>query len=427
MSQSAEQQLCTAVVLEHDLEDALHVPADAFSDPRLGALWGVGVELAQAGKPRSLIALERGLKGAEISNGAELIMALADRYAVASARHLREAADAVLEGYRLRQLRALGGELADATRRPDVDALDLVREYTERLTALEGDASGDGVMHVTQVLGATVRDVERRRTGERVAISTGIQALDAALDGGLEPGAQYVVAARPGHGKTAFAMGLALEVARCGGAGLMFSAEMSAIQLGRRIFAHDGPVPLSNMKMPAHEHHWRRMSEVLGRLKSSAFWIRPGSISLRQVTAIARKWRRRHPKHRGALFLDYLQLVRSDTKARSREQEIAEISGTLKGLALDLELPTVVLSQLNRQLESRPDKRPHMSDLRESGAIEQDADVIMFLFRPWKYDTKEDSTKCEILIPKQREGTDNTTVLAKFLPENTRFTDWSPA
>lgn len=240
-------------------------------------------------------------------------------------------------------------------------------------------------------------------------VTTGFPGLDKKT-GGLQPSDLVIVAARPSMGKTAFALNLAYNAARAGRTVAFFSLEMSAEQLTSRLLAMSAKVNLTRLRQPRflNDDEWTRLYAAMEGLKTVRLYV-DDTPALRTIELRAKARRLKAREGLDLLLVDYLQLMRPSGVMQSRELEISDISRTLKALAKELDIPVVALSQLNRKLEDRTDKTPMLSDLRESGAIEQDADVVMFIHRPDVYVKHEDGQRLEdspadIVIGKQRNG-----------------------
>ena len=261
-----------------------------------------------------------------------------------------------------------------------------------------------------------------KQKGEITGVTTGFTDLDYAT-AGLQPSDLVLVAARPSMGKTAFALNIALNAALKGQKTVaVFSLEMSKEQLVNRLFAMESKVNSQNLRTgKLSDKEWDQLMEgAIAVGKSKLVIDDTGSISVSELRSKCRKYKLEHGLD--MIMIDYLQLMTGSGKTDSRQQEVSEISRSLKALARELNVPVVALSQLSRKVEERPDKRPMMSDLRESGAIEQDADVIMFIYRD-DYYTKEKCEKpgvAEIIIAKQRNGPVGTVELA-WLADYTQF------
>ena len=255
-------------------------------------------------------------------------------------------------------------------------------------------------------------------------VATGYDDLDK-MTAGMQRGDLIIVAGRPSMGKTAFSMNLAQNAAirsKEPRVAAIFSLEMSSQQIAMRMLAVEARVDMSNLKTGRFSaDDWRRLALASGSLAEAEIYIDDTpSISVLEVRAKCRRLKR-DAKGLDLVLVDYLQLMSGRAGSERRDQEISEITRSLKGLAKELDVPVIVLSQLNRSLESRADKRPMMSDLRESGAIEQDADIIMFIYRDEVYNKKpENEGLAEIIIAKQRNGSTGTVRLS-FLGKYTRF------
>ena len=258
-------------------------------------------------------------------------------------------------------------------------------------------------------------------------VGTGYTDLDR-LTAGFQPSDLLIVAGRPGMGKTAFALNIAVNAALKGVGVAVFSLEMAMEQLVLRMLCAEARVDNSRLRTGyLKEHEFPAIVQAAGRLAEAPVYIDDTpAVTVLEVRAKTRRLLRDRSRRIGLVVIDYLQLMRGHRDSPNREQEISEISRSLKALAKELDVPVVAISQLNRRVEERGDKRPVMADLRESGAIEQDADVIMFVYREDAYE--KDRTKhtgvAQIIIEKQRNGPVGTVKLT-FLNEYTRFEDYS--
>ena len=278
---------------------------------------------------------------------------------------------------------------------------------------------------LSEVLDAEMPKIEHRsdNRGEVTGIPTGLDELDKKL-AGLQSTDLLVLAARPGMGKTALALNIAQHAAVRGGTGVgIFSLEMSRGQLATRLLVSEARVESDKVRRGFldQEYDWPKLEQASDTIYKAPLWIddTPG-LSITQVRAKARRLKREHPSV-GLIIIDYLQLMRGTKSGESREQEISGISRGLKALAKELDVAVLALSQLNRGVESRTDKRPLPSDLRESGAIEQDADVIMFIYRDDAYNKESpDKGTAEIIVAKQRNG-ETGTAYVSWQGQYTRF------
>jgi replicative DNA helicase len=251
--------------------------------------------------------------------------------------------------------------------------------------------------------------------------ATGYHDLDELLSG-LQPSTLNIVGARPAMGKTAFALGIATHVAQTSQQPvLVFSLEMGHAELAQRILSSESRVDSQKLRTGRlTESDWSKVGRAIGRLEVPLFLDDNPSITVMEIRAKARRIKARH----GGLALiviDYLQLMTGSSGSENRQLEVSEMSRNLKILARELEVPIIALSQLSRQLESRADKRPMLADLRESGSLEQDADVVMFIYRDEVYNPESpDKGSAEVIVAKHRSGPIGTKRLV-FLGPYTRF------
>ncbi len=276
-------------------------------------------------------------------------------------------------------------------------------------------------IHISDVLKDTFESIEESfQKGSLVTgIPSGFPDLDR-LTAGFQRGSLNIVAARPSMGKTAFALNIAQHVAiRHKIPVLIFSLEMSADQLAQRMLASEAKVNIHSLRTGMFpEEAWEKLIEAAGRLHQSPIYIDDTSyLSSLDLRAKARRFKAEHPKL-GLIIVDYLQLMHLSYKVDTKQQEVAEISRSLKAVARELDLPVIALSQLSRAVEQRQDKKPQLSDLRDSGAIEQDADLVIFIYRPDVYQTtppdSDELSTADIIIAKHRNGPTGTIQLAFF-------------
>jgi replicative DNA helicase len=279
--------------------------------------------------------------------------------------------------------------------------------------------------HIGSIIETNIDALEERQ-GNRALITgvgTGYSELDHKTSG-LQPSDLIILAARPSMGKTAFAMNIARNAAVENNIPVaVFSLEMSKEQLSLRMLSSEARIDSSRMRSGfITPEEWLRITDAAGRLTESPIFIDDtANLSAVEIRSKARRLKMNHDI--GLVIIDYLQLMKSRGRVERRELEISEISRSLKGLAKELSIPVMALSQLNRMLEQRADKRPVLSDLRESGSLEQDADVVAFIYRDEVYNKDENNPnrgKAEIIISKQRNGPIGTVNLA-FLHAYTKF------
>src|SRR6202790_2758392 len=310
------------------------------------------------------------------------------------------------------------------------DGADAILDNAESsIFALAEDRIRAGLLPIKDIVRDNFERLERIfKEGKSITgISTGYAELDK-LTSGLQPSELLILAARPSQGKTALALNLAENIAiRAGLPGAIFSLEMSKESLLQRLVASVAQIDGHKFRTGhLNREDWRRMTESLGQISAAPLWIDDaGSISVLEIGAKARRLKR--DKGLSLLIVDYLQLITARGRFGNRQEEVSSISRALKGLAKELQIPVLVLSQLTRAPE-REERGPQLSDLRESGAIEQDADVVMFIYRPNFFNlnaTPEERDMADILIAKQRNGpTDKVKFV--FRSRLTRFEEAAP-
>ncbi len=347
-----------------------------------------------------------------------------------SAANIRRYAEIVRERAVLRKLVETATSIADSAYAPSGrSAGQLLDEAEAKIfeIAESGHRSNQGFQEIQPLLKSAVERIDelyhRDNPSEVTGIPTGYTDIDR-MTSGLQPGDLIIVAGRPSMGKTAFSLNIAEHVALDAGLPVaVFSMEMGAQQLVMRMIGSVGRLDQHKLRIgQLKDDDWQRLTYALGKLNDAPFFIdETPALNALELRARARRLMRQCGGKLGLVVVDYLQLMSSASQGENRATEISEISRSLKALAKELNCPVIALSQLNRSLEQRPNKRPVMSDLRESGAIEQDADVIMFIYRDEVYNPEsQDKGKAEIIIGKQRNGPIGMVPLA-FLGEHTRF------
>ena len=352
-----------------------------------------------------------------------------------SASNIRRYAEIVRERAILRQLVTAGDEIAGSAFNPlGRDAKQLLDEAEARVFAIaeSGFRHQSGFQHINPLLTQVVERIQelhdRDNPTDITGVPTGYHDLDVRTSG-LQAGDLSIVAGRPSMGKSSFALNIGEHVAiEVGLPVAIFSLEMGGTQLAMRMLSSVGRLDAQRVRTGRlSDDEWSRLSFALGKLHEAPIYIdETPALNPIELRARARRLHRQCGKL-GLVIIDYLQLMSSSSprSGENRATEISEISRSLKSLAKELDVPVIALSQLNRMLEQRPNKRPVMSDLRESGAIEQDADVIMFIYRDEVYnpDTQDKGT-AEIIIGKQRNGPTGMVRLT-FLGEYTRFENFA--
>ncbi len=388
-------------------------------------------KLVEQGKPADVVTVYESLEKSGESEQAGGLAYLGEiANATPSAANIRRYAEIVRERAVLRKLVTVGDEISSSALNPKgKEAKELLDQAEAKIfeIAEAGARHQSGFVSLQPLLGEVVDRIqelyERDHHSEVTGIPTGFHDLDIKTSG-LQPGDMVVVAGRPSMGKTAFSLNIAEHVGVNEGLPVaIFSLEMPGTQLATRLLCSVGRLDQHRVRTGRlNDEEWQRMSYALGKLHDAPIHIdETGSINAMDLRSRARRLAREYGGKLGLIMIDYLQLMSGTGDGENRATEISEISRSIKSLAKELSVPIIALSQLNRSLEQRPNKRPVMSDLRESGAIEQDADLIIFLYRDEVYnpDSQEKGT-AEIIIGKQRNGPIGTVRLA-FLGENARF------
>ena len=433
-SVEAEQSVLGGLLLENDALDKvadLLSPADFYRhDHRL--IFQHISRLIEHNKPADIVTVAESLESsAELSGvgGIAYLGALAQN--TPTAANIRRYAEIVRERAVMRKLVEVGSDIAESAYSPQGrDAQQLLDEAEAKIFQIAegGKRSSEGFVDIKVLLPQVADRIDqlfqRDSQSDVTGIPTGFSDLDS-MTSGLQAGDLIIVAGRPSMGKTAFSLNIAENVALdTGKAVAVFSMEMGATQLAMRMIGSVGRLDQHKMRTGRLEDEdWVRLTTALGRLNDAPIFIDEGAgLSSFDVRARARRLHRQVGEL-GLIVIDYLQLMTapSGRQSENRATEVSEISRSLKALAKELGVPVIALSQLNRGLEQRTDKRPVMSDLRESGAIEQDADLILFIYRDQVYNPDSpDAGTAEIIVAKQRNGPIGKVRLT-FLGEHTRF------
>ncbi len=427
-SLEAEQSVIGAMLLDKDAilttSEILH--KDDFYQNVYGILFEAIVELYTEGKPVDLITLQQRLKEKEVPPEVSSLSFVKDLLdMVPTSANAKYYAEIVSEKSMLRKLIRLNEEIAN-TCYQGAEPLEAIMDTTEKkvFDLIQSKGGGEYVPIKNVVLNALDKIAAASKTqGTVTGIPTGFIDLDYKT-AGLQPSDLILIAARPSMGKTAFVLNIAQHVAFASQKAVaVFSLEMSKEQLVNRLFSLEAQVDAQLLRTGnLKDDDWEKLIEGAGTIGKSRLIIDDTpSISISEMRSKCRKYKL--DQGLDLIIIDYLQLMsgRAGGRSESRQQEISEISRSLKALARELNVPVLALSQLSRAVEQRPDKRPMMSDLRESGAIEQDADVIMFIYRDDYYNKDTDiKNVAEIIIAKQRNGPIGTVSLA-WLPNYTKF------
>lgn len=435
-SVEAEQSVLGGLLLENEALDKIAdlIASTDFYRHDHRVIYEHISRLIEHNKPADIVTVAESLEStAQLSGvgGISYLGALAQN--TPSAANIRRYAEIVRERAVMRSLVEVGSSIADSAFSPQgKDAAQLLDEAEAKIFEIAegGKRSTQGFIDIKTLLPQVADRIDqlfqRDNPSDVTGIPTGFADLDS-MTSGLQPGDLVIVAGRPSMGKTAFSLNIAENVALDTGLPVaVFSMEMGATQLAMRMIGSVGRLDQHRMRTGRLEDEdWVRLTTALGKLNDAPMFIdESAGLNALEVRARARRLHRQCGKL-GLIVIDYLQLMSATRTGENRATEISEISRALKALAKELDVPVVALSQLNRGLEQRPNKRPVMSDLRESGAIEQDADVILFIYRDQVYNPDSpDKGTAEIIIGKQRNGPIGTVRLT-FLGEHTRFENFA--
>ncbi|MCQ2518287.1 MAG: replicative DNA helicase [Lachnospiraceae bacterium] len=425
-SKEAEQSVLGSMILD---SEAITVVADIitgadFYNKQYGVIFDTIVELNATGKNVDILTLQDKLKEKDVPPevyGLEYVKTLVD--AVPTSANVKYYANIVYEKATLRRLIEAGEDVVNRaySGKEEIDGL---LGYTEKriFDVVQKKNTGDFVP-ISQIVMNSLNMIEEaaKKKGSVTGIPSGFADLDY-MTAGFHPSDLILIAARPAMGKTAFALNIGLHAAlreqKCIA---IFSLEMSKEQLVNRLISMESTVDSQNIRTGnLSDKDWTMLIEGAGNVSRSKLIIDDtGSISINELRSKCRKYKMEQDL--SMIIIDYLQLMTGSGRSESRQNEISEISRSLKALARELNVPVIALSQLSRKVEERPDHKPMLSDLRESGAIEQDADLVMFIYRDDYYN--KDSEKkgvAEIIIGKQRNGQIGSVELV-WLADQTKF------
>ena len=422
----AEQSVIGSMIMDREaiIVASEIIVGDDFYSKQYGILFETMVELNDEGKPVDLVTLQDRLKEKDVPPEVSSLEFVRDLItAVPTSANIKYYANIVAEKSTLRKLIKLNEEIAN-TCYVGRESLENILENTEkRVFDLVQRRNTDEFVPIRQIVMNAMDRIERasHNKGNVTGVATGFIDLDYRT-AGMQPSDLILVAARPSMGKTAFVLNIAEYVAfKQNQTVAIFSLEMSKEQLVNRLFSMESKVDSQHIRTGnLSDEEWEKLIESAGLIGKSNLIIddTPG-ISISELRSKCRKYKLEHGLE--MIIIDYLQLMTGSGRTDSRQQEISDISRSLKALARELNVPVIALSQLSRAVEQRPDHRPMLSDLRESGAIEQDADVVMFIYRDDYYNKDtEKKNIAEIIIAKQRNGPIGTIELV-WLPDFTKF------
>jgi replicative DNA helicase len=434
-SVEAEQSLLGALLLDNQAFDRIAdlVSGEDFYRDDHRRIWRHIARLAELGRPADVVTVAESIEASEDKDkagGPAYVAALAQN--TPSAINIRRYAELVRERAVQRRLAHVATEIAEAALSPaGKDVGQLLDEAESKIfqIAESGARKDQGLLEIKPVLARVFERIDHlyhRDNGSDVTgVPTGYIKLDQ-MTSGLQGGDLVIIAGRPSMGKTALALNIAEHVAVDNGLPVaVFSMEMSSSQVATRMLGSIARIDQHKLRTGRlTDGEWSNLSEAIGKLHDTPIYIdEGGALTSLEVRARARRLKRQFSKL-GVIVIDYLQLMSASNQGENRATEISEISRSLKAMAKELDVPVIALSQLNRALEQRPNKRPQMADLRESGAIEQDADLILAIYRDEVYNQDSpEKGKAEVNILKQRNGPIGTVMLT-FLGQFTRFENY---
>ena len=422
----AEQSVIGSMIIDRDAVIAASetLNREDFYHQQYGILFEAIVELFNAEQPVDVVTLQNHLREKDVPEEISSLEYVGELVAaVPTSANIKYYANIVKEKATLRRLIKINEEIANQCYLGKESLEDIMAETEKQIFNLLQNRNSSDYVPIKQVVIHALEKIEMasKMKGNVTGIATGFVDLDYRMSG-LQPSDLILVAARPSMGKTAFVLNIAQYVAFHNNlCTAIFSLEMSKEQLVNRLFSLESRVDAQLLRSGnLADSDWEKLIEGAGTIGRSQLIIddTPG-ISISELRSKCRKYKLEHDLK--LIIIDYLQLMSSSGRSDSRQQEISDISRSLKGLARELNVPVIALSQLSRQVEQRPDHRPMLSDLRESGAIEQDADVVMFIYRDDYYNKDtENKNIAEIIIAKQRNGPIGTINLV-WLPQYTKF------
>lgn len=425
-SLEAEQAVIGSMLIDVDaiVTASEKLVPDDFYNRQYGVLFEAMVELHREGKQVDPVTLGDRLKEKNVPEEVSSLSYIGDVVtAVPTSVNIEDYATIVAQKSILRKLIRLTGEIENSCYDGKENIETILNETEKKVFELTQKRDAGDFTPIGEIVLNAVNRIEAayRTGGDVTGVPTGFYDLDF-MTSGMQPSDLILIAARPSMGKTAFVLNIAQHMAfKSDKTVAIFSLEMSKEQLVNRLFALEGNINAQNLRTgKLDDREWDKLAEAASVIGDSRLIIDDTSgISVQDLRSKCRKYHRE--KGLDCIMIDYLQLMTSSGRSESRQNEVSEISRSLKGLARELNVPVIALSQLSRQVEGRPNKRPIMSDLRESGAIEQDADVVMFIYREDYYNKEtEEKNISEIIIGKQRNGPIGTVKLA-WMPEYTKF------
>ena len=398
---------------------------EMFLDPALKTIYSVCYRMALLSEPIDLVTVTHQLRvqsSLESLGGANFVTSLTDR--ITSSANIEFYGRIIQEKYLLREIDKISKLTSELTLQEDADCFEIIERLDKQIYDLTKDSSGRQLQTISELYQKQIKNIETRKGLVISGILTGLRCLDGILLG-FKKQNLIILAARPGQGKTALAMTIARNVSSYDIPVGFFSMEMSSEELCHRYTAINSGIPLDFLvNNNVTGGHFERLMEATGKVRDTKLYIDDSpALTLMQLRNKSRKMVMKYGIK--LLIVDYLGLMKpeSGNKNRTKENEVSEISAGLKAIAKELDITIIALSQLSRKVEERPSKEPQLSDLRDSGSIEQDADIVIFLMRPEYYGMQvEVAGLTNIYIAKHRNGSTGA-VTALFTKEITKFSD----
>ena len=431
-SNEAEQAVLGAMIINREIiPDVIGIISSAdFYIDRHSKLYGALIDLFNRGVEINYVTLKEQLEKMGIIDsigGLEFVFKLMDLVPSTETGSVKHYSNIIREKSELRKLIALSESVANRCYASEDDVDDIIGSAEQGIINITKERTTTGLSHISVFLDESIEKIEKLSDANEsvTGITTGFPDLDRRT-AGLHPAEFILIAARPGMGKSALALNIAQNAAIMDNATVaIFSLEMPGIQIANRMLSAQAKVSAERIKRgDLKDDDWPNLGEALSALVDTHIYIDDNSgVTASEIVAKCRKLK----IERGLdlVIIDYLQLMSSGKSAGNRQQEVSDISRTLKIMANDLEIPVIALSQLNRSVEKRDVKEPVLSDLRESGSIEQDADMVIFLYREGYYNEDcEEPNKTKIKFEKHRNGEVGYEFLS-WLGEYTKFSNWS--
>ncbi|HPF28827.1 MAG TPA: replicative DNA helicase [Lachnospiraceae bacterium] len=425
-STEAEQSVIGGMIIDPQIINLISeiIPeGSCFYNRSYGAVYDAMLELHKQGRAVDIVTLQDRLREKEVPQDVASLEFIRDLIAsVPTSANTKHYASIVAEKSTLRDLIKVTEDITRECYQAKENLTDILEDTEKKVFQIVQKRNVGEITPIDQVVMESLEIIEKaaQTTGDVTGLATGFIDLDHKT-AGLQPGNLVLIAARPAMGKTSFVLSLAKNVIlNLRKPIVMFSLEMSKTELVNRLLSMDSKVDSQKFKTgQLTEGDWESLIESGGNIGNSQLILDDTATTIGEIRSKCRKLKLE--KDIQLVIIDYLQLMNGNGRTDSRQQEISEISRALKLMAKELKVPVIALSQLSRQVEGRPDHRPMLSDLRESGAIEQDADVVLFIYRDEVYNPDTDRKNiAEIIISKQRSGPIGTVELA-WLPEYTQF------